>query len=292
MRFRSLRRWLIVVSVVSALGYVLFCGLVAYDKEALLYPRHGRERAVGRTAPAGVETWWLPLAEGGRVEAWWKPAQGASPATPAPVVMYFHGNAELIDDQRQTMELWHLLGASVLLCEHVGYGRSAGTPRLESDIGVATAAFDQLAARSDVRADLILVHGFSLRAAFAAQLAARRPVGAVVLESGFSSLPSMARDLGVWLYFPRERMDTAKVLRDLDPGVPVVLTHGRLDTVVPVAQGRQLAAARPTARYVEGNFPHIPWAQDEPGHVLLRELLAAAQSRAARSGDTRGGSPK
>ena len=61
----------------SVAGYLVFCGLVAVKKDAVLYPRNGRERAAGRVAPAGYETWWLPLGEGGRVEAWWRPAEGA-----------------------------------------------------------------------------------------------------------------------------------------------------------------------------------------------------------------------
>lgn len=280
---RRLRRFFYALLVLSVVGYVAFCGLVARDKEALLYPNHGRERAVGRAAPAGYETWWLPLPEQagpGRVEAWWLPARGASADSPAPAVIYFHGNAELIDDQRQTAELWHSLGVSVLLCEHVGYGRSDGTPSLEADIANGAAWFDRLAERPEVRRELILAHGFSLGGAFAAQLAARRPVGGLVLESTFSSLPSMARGMGVHIYFPRERLDTARVLRELPTDVPVLITHGSADRVIPVEEGRKLAAARPGARYHEGKFPHIPWAQDESGNGLLRTFLVEARARA------------
>lgn len=282
-----LPRFLCVLLVLSALGYVVFCGLVAWNKEAMIYPAHGRERAAGRVAPEGYETWWRILPDGGKVEAWWRPAKtdSADPSgLPAPVVMFFHGNGEIIDDQRQLVDLWHELGASVLVCEHVGYGRSDGTPRLENDIANGVAWYDVLVARPDVRPELIVAHGFSLGGAFAAQLAARRPVGGLVLESTFSSLPSMARDMGVWLYFAGERLDTARVLNDLPEPVPVLLTHGTLDNVIPLAEGRRLAAARPGARYVEGDFPHIPWAQNEPGRHLLRAFLAEVRERAGGAG--------
>lgn len=281
MNWRRILVWLVGLSVA---GYVVFCGMVAQNLEAVIYPSQGRERAHGRLAPAGYESWWLALADGQRVEAWWRPAEGANAATPAPVVIYFHGNAELIDDQRQTAELWHSLGVSVLLCEHVGYGRSGGAPGLAHDIANAVAWYERLVARPEVRGDAVLVHGFSLGGAFAAQLAARKPVAGVVLESTFASLPHMARRLGVGIYFPRERMDTERVLRELDPGVPVLLTHGRSDDVIPVAQGRRLVAVRQSAKYVEGDYPHVPWAQNEPGHPSLRALLAdtlaAARARA------------
>lgn len=256
------------------LGYGVFCGLATRDAETMLYPRPARERARDRLPPAGSEAWWRTLPGGEKVEAWWRPAPGASAERPGPAVIYFHGNAELIDDQRQTVMIWHGLGVSVLLCEHVGYGRSEGVPSLDADIANAAAWFDVLAARPEVRPGAIVTHGFSLGGALAAQLAARRPVAGLVLESTFSSLPSMARRHGVWLYFGAERMDSAGVLRRLDPAVPVLITHGTSDDVIPVAEGRRLAAARVTARYDEGSYPHIPWAQDEPGQVLLRELLA------------------
>lgn len=274
MRFRRLAAW---VGGLAAAGYVAFCALVAHNAEAVLYPRDGKERARGRSAPAGYESWWRELPDGGgRVEAWWRAAREASAERPAPAVLYFHGNAELIDDQRQTMELWHRLGVSVLVCEHVGYGRSDGVPALANDLANGAAWFDRVAARSEVRRGAILAHGFSLGGAFAAQLAARRPVAGLVLESTFSSLPSMARRMGVWLYFGSERMDTVRVLRELDPPTPVLIVHGRGDTVIPVAEGRKLAAARPGGRYEEGDYPHVPWAQNEPGHALLRALLAQA----------------
>ncbi len=263
------------VLIIVASAYVVFCALVASDKEAILYPNHGRERAAGRLPPAGVEAWWRELPGGeGRVEAWWIPAPGASAERPAPVVMYFHGNAELIDDNLDVARLWNGLGASVLLCEHVGYGRSAGRPSLAADMDNAAAWFDILVERPEVRRDAVVAHGFSLGGSFAAQLAARRPVAGLILEGTFSSLPSMARRMRVWIYLPRERMDTAAVLRALDPAVPVLITHGRSDVVIPVDEGRRLAAARPGARYVEGDFPHVPWAQNEPDHALLREFLA------------------
>ncbi len=277
MPFPRVLCWMLVL---SGLGYVFFCALVAYKKEEMIYPIKGRDRALGRVAPQGYETWWLPLEGGGRVEAWWRPAEGASADKPAPVVMYFHGNAELIDDQMQTVDLWHGLGVSVLLCEHEGYGRSDGIPGLENDIANAAAWYDRLALRPDVRRGGILAHGFSLGGAFAAQLAARRPVGGLVMEGTFSSLVSMARRMNVWIYFPRERLDSARVLSGLPADVPVLLTHGTLDEVIPVGEGRKLAAARASATYVEGNYPHVPWAQNEPGNLLLRALLAAALARA------------
>ena len=287
----KLRRLVLWLGGLALAGYVTFCALVVRNVETVLYPRDGRERAQGRTAPVGYESWWRELPQGGRVEAWWRAAEGASAENPAPVVIYFHGNAELIDDQRQTVETWHQLGVSVLVCEHVGYGRSDGRPALENDIANGAAWFDVVAARPEVRRDAIIAHGFSLGGAFAAQLAARRSVAGLVLESTFASLPSMGRRMGVWLYFGGERLDTGRVLRELPATTSVLLTHGRGDTVIPVGEGRKLASARPGAIFAEGDYPHVPWAQNEPGHAMLRQFLAVSLGGAGRGTETALASP-
>jgi uncharacterized protein len=233
--------------LIAALAYVGLCGFVAAKKEAIIFPNHGRERAVGRTAPAGFETWWHTMRDGTRVEAWWRPALGASAAQPAPAVIVFHGNGELIDDSRDFAAIWHTLGASVLLVEYRGYGRSEGTPGITGCASDSLEWFDRVVATPGVRADLVLAHGFSLGGVFAAELTGSRPVAGLILESTVASLSEAARDRFIWLLLTRERFDALAVLRHLDPTVPVLLTHGTGDTVVPFRHHALLAAARPTA---------------------------------------------
>ncbi|RRJ97724.1 alpha/beta fold hydrolase [Opitutaceae bacterium TAV4] len=285
---RALKRRIIGYGLCCVLGYLGYCLLLAGTRDELLFPVHGRERAAGRSAPGGMETWWLSIPAvdagmdakiSGRVEAWWCPAKGASAEAPAPAVIYFHGNGELIDDGAHLASIWNGFGVSVLMVEYRGYGRSDGNPSADNVIEDSLRWYDRVVARPEVRAGAILAHGYSLGGAFAAQLAARRPVAGVVLESTFASVPRMARAYGVWVYFPSEALDGVRVLRELPSQVPVLITHGILDRVVPVAEGRVLAAARKAVgavMYHEDNYPHGPGAQDEPGHGLLRRLLAEA----------------
>jgi uncharacterized protein len=133
--------------------------------------------------------------------------------------------------------------------------------------------FERLAARSEVKPDQVVAYGFSLGSAFAAQLAAERPVAALILESPFSSLPAMGRRSGVYLYLSSERLATDAVLAALPAQVPVLITHQRNDPVIPVGEGRKLARLRPGAQYAEGADDHFPFAMMEPGHTLLRQFL-------------------
>ncbi len=268
---RALLRWVLVASM----AYLSVCGIVAWQKEAILFPMHGRERAAGKTAPAAYETWWQTMRDGTRVEGWWLPARDASAEKPAPAVLVFHGNGELIDDSRDFAEVWHELGANVLLVEYRGYGRSDGEPGITSCKGDSLEWFDRVAARPEVRRDAILAHGFSLGGIFAAELAAERPVAGLALEGTVASLREAALDRYVGILFTRENFDAAAVLRRLDPRVPVLLTHGRRDNVVSFRHHGLLAAARPGATALAGDHDHYPLStQERPD--LLRDLLARA----------------
>jgi fermentation-respiration switch protein FrsA (DUF1100 family) len=253
--------------------------VVAWQKEAILFPMHGRERAAGKLAPAGYETWWHAMRDGTRVEGWWLPAKGASAEKPAPAVIVFHGNGELIDDSRDFAEVWHELGVNVLLAEYRGYGRSEGAPGVTSCKGDSTEWFDLVAARPEVRREAILAHGFSLGGVFAAELTAERPVAGLALEGTVASLREAAHDRHVWILFTRERFDAVAVLRRLESRVPVLLTHGRRDGVVGFRHHELLAAARPGSRVVADDHDHYPLStQQRPD--LLRELLTRAVAEA------------
>lgn len=280
---RGLRRALLRLVVIASVAYVGVCGLVAWQKEAIIFPLHGRERAAGKSAPAGYETWWQTMRDGTRVEGWWRPAAkaGVGAGGAAPAVIVFHGNGELIDDSRDFAEVWHELGASVLLVEYRGYGRSEGEPGVTACEDDAKEWFDRVAATPGVRPELVLAHGFSLGGVFAAELAGTRPVAGLVLEGTLSSLREAARDRRIWLLLTTERFDAEAVLRELDLTVSVLLTHGRRDDVVPFRHHARLAAARPGAVVVADDHDHYPLTTQERPE-LLRELLAAARARVAR----------
>lgn len=276
--------------MIAGITYVLVCALAAWRKEDLVFPDHGRARAEGRSAPAGYATWWLTMRDGVRVEGWWLPAPGA--AAEAPAVIVFHGNGELIDDSRDFAEVWTRLGVHVLLAEYRGYGRSEGAPGIRSCIEDALEWYDRVAAEPGVNRKVILTHGFSLGGVFAAELAARRPVDGVILEGTVASLRDAAWDRRIGLVLTRERFDVKAALRGLGPGIPVVLTHGSDDGVVPFRHLALLAQARPQARVVMGDHDHYPLStQRRPDLLrdLVAEALASTPTRPGKSGGDGGG---
>lgn len=203
-------------------------------------PPAGAQRAQA-LADAHGEALWLEV-DGERVETWLLP--GAAPG-PAPLLIYTHGNGELIDFWADRFEPLRAAGINVLLVEYPGYGRSAGRPSEPSITATMLAAYDRAAGDPRVDAHRIIGHGRSLGGGAVAQLAARRPVAALILESTFTSVTDVVRGYGLpdWLII--KRFDTRAVL-DGYRG-PVLIMHGVHDVNIPVSHAHALKAAAPNA---------------------------------------------
>jgi pimeloyl-ACP methyl ester carboxylesterase len=224
--------------------------------------------AVGRPDAfrvAGGERWWIE-AGGARVEAWFLPAASAGLA---PLVIHAHGNGELIDVWPQEFARLRAAGLHVLLVEYPGYGRSRGRPSEGSITATLVAAYDRVA--DDPRVDVrrIVGYGRSLGGGAIAQLAARRPMAAMVLESTFTSLADIIRGYGVPDWAVVNRFDTGNVLASF-PG-PVLLLHGTRDVNIPVAHAHALRrmSARVTLQLLDCGHNDCP-----PQWELLLGFLA------------------
>jgi pimeloyl-ACP methyl ester carboxylesterase len=186
---------------------------------------------------AGGEAIWLDV-DGRRVETWLLP--GASTAA-APLLMYAHGNGELIDFWADEFAPIRAAGIHVLLVEYPGYGRSQGRPSERSITATLVAAYDRVAGDPRVDARRIFGHGRSLGGGAMAQLAARRPLAALILESSFTSLEEIIRSYHVPDWLVLNRFDTRTVLATFQ--APVLVLHGKHDDSIPVGHAQALAAA-------------------------------------------------
>lgn len=170
-------------------------------------------------------------------------------ATAAPLLMFAHGNGELADywiDEFAEPRAW---GWTVLLLEYPGYGRSAGTPSEAAILAAAEAAYTW--ARRDPRIDArrIVAYGRSLGGGVAARLAANHALPALILESAFTSVRPLAAQFLLPGFLVRDPFDTLAALQNFRG--PLLVLHGRDDTIVPVSHGRALAAAVPGAVFHE-----------------------------------------
>ena len=233
------RSFLFGVAAIAVVSIVAIWLIVALQK-FLAFPRaHPSVQQPTALAAAGGEALWFDI-DGARVEAWYLPA---GTGKPAPLLIHAHGNGELIDIQTRSVDAIRAAGIAVLLVEYPGYGRSGGEPSEETVTATLLAAFDW--AKNDTRVDAtrIVGYGRSLGGGAVAQLAARRPLAALVLESTFTSIGEMVRANNIPGWLVVNEFDTSAVVAKY-PG-PVLILHGTRDQTFPVAHAHALRAASP-----------------------------------------------
>ena len=187
----------------------------------------------------GVLHAWLDT-PGGRVEAFLLP--GRVPAgEETPLVVYAHGNGELIDSWLDAFEPLRARGISVLLAEYPGYGRSSGSPARASIQQALASAYDWALAQPQIDPRRVVGHGRSLGGGAICELARVRPLAALVLESTFTSIRDVATDtVGVPGFLVFNEFDNLDFVRGYEG--PVLVLHGEQDQSIPVAHARRLAA--------------------------------------------------
>jgi len=238
--------WLI--PVVLGLIYVAYAAVMFPLQRSLIFPgQYLSPPPRSATTVPGLESWWINTTDG-LVEAWFIPAPNLTDRTPAPAVIYTHGNGELIDHWPKHLSGFLNRGISLLLVEYPGYGRSDGKPSQWQIEEVVVGAYDQLAAHPKVDPERIVAYGRSLGGGAACLLAANRQVAALILESTFVSARRMVARYLLPGFLMRDPFDNRAVLQEYTG--PILIMHGSKDDVIPVSHGKALAQITPQATLV------------------------------------------
>ena len=183
----------------------------------------------------------LTTADGVKINGWYVPQSGAKLT-----VLFCHGNGGNISHRIEKLLILRDLGVNVFMFDYRGYGRSEGRPSEQGTYNDARAAYDWLCREKSVAPDRLVVEGESLGCAVAVELARQRPVGGLVLESAFASIPEMARAVYPWLplhWLCRIRYDSISKIGSIK--APLLSLHSREDEIVPFRQAERLFAAAP-----------------------------------------------
>jgi fermentation-respiration switch protein FrsA (DUF1100 family) len=220
----------------------------------ILFPRHLVHTFPGAgVGVPGLERIWIESPEG-PVEGWFLPGNGVSEKNPGPLVIFAHGNGELIDYWPEEMGMYREMGCCVLLPEYRGYGRSAGKPSQEA-IGEDFLKFhDIMSSRGDVDKTRIVYHGRSLGGGAVCDLASKRQPRAMILQSTFTSVKDMARRFMLPGPLVADPFDNFSVLKTLD--VPVLIMHGRRDDLIPYGHAEKNREAARNAVFIAYDCGH------------------------------------
>jgi len=219
---------------------LFWLGLRWFEKANLYFPSRSVAGDPGLLGLAFADL-RLTAADGISVHGWFVPLRPESP-----VVLFCHGNGGNISHRFDKLLILRRAGAAVLLFDYRGYGRSSGSPSEEGTYLDAETAYRWLTEEKKVPPGRIIVHGESLGGAVALELALRRRVAGLILESTFTSVVDMGRHVFPFLpikHMVRFRYDSlAKIQR---VSAPVLVMHSPHDDIVPYAMGRRLYEAAP-----------------------------------------------
>lgn len=244
-------RWLLII----AAGFGL---LVWVAHRSLYYPMRYPQGWWQEQARIGAVDVWLTTRDGVKLHGWYLQQPGAELVT-----LFLHGNAGNVTHRALAMAAIGAAGSSVLVIDYRGYGKSEGRPSERGLYADADAAYDYLVAQGHTP-DKIIVHGESLGSAVAVELASRRPIKGLILESPFTTPRDVAGRvfpvLGPMVISGYDSLARIGKVR-----VPLFVIHGSADEIIHVSLGRDLFEA--------ANPPKELWVVEGAGH---NNLVAAS----------------
>jgi hypothetical protein len=180
---------------------------------------------------------FIPAKDGSKIHAWLFRLPHSTKLT-----IVSHGNAGNVSNRFYIADALVRAGSSALVYDYRGYGLSTGKPTIPGILEDGLTVYDY--GRIYYPANEILLYGESIGTAVTCHIASQRPVAAVILQSGIANLPSVAKHLFLLLniypdfVLPEPHLDNAKLISKLN--VPLLILHGRKDTLVPVENSEQL----------------------------------------------------
>jgi uncharacterized protein len=225
--------------------------------------------------------------DGVELHGWFFPAATTSSRARL-AVLFCHGNAGNIGHRLDSCEALLETGVSVFLFDYRGYGRSAGVPSELGTYADARAAYRWLQDKGFSGANII-AFGESLGGGVVSELALHEPLGGLVLESSFTSLPDIGAEVFPWLpvhWLATIKYDTITRLPQLK--IPILIMHSRGDGLVQFRHAeRNFAAANEPKLFWELEGDHNHPLENRPQFIAgiekLLELIAPAGAQSSSS---------
>lgn len=172
----------------------------------------------------------------------------------SPLILYFHGNGEVVSDYDAISTMYHDIGVSLLVVDYRGYGWSTGTPLTSKMLPDAKAVLDglpEIIKQGGLLEDVSLfIKGRSLGSAPAIYLALVAPEAfkGLIIESGFADTPSLFKRLRIEMpveYIGDDSLPLDNVGKMERVQLPLLVIHGERDNLLPVEHGQELFDASP-----------------------------------------------
>jgi fermentation-respiration switch protein FrsA (DUF1100 family) len=256
---------MIKIVIAASLIYGFYCAAAFFMQRPVLFPvSHIPVPDQPEFTDSTVEIQWIETADF-KIESWYLPPQAGASSPPYPLIIFAHGNAELIDYALPEMEPYTRLGFGVLLVEYPGYGRSTGSPSQKSITRAMIAAYDQVIQRPDIDKTRIILFGRSLGGGAVCQLAASRNSAALILVSTFTGVTSFTSSYLIPAFVVRDPFDNLSIVHSYDR--PILFFHGTYDDIIPYTHGVKLAEAAQKGTLITYECGHNDLPPDREQYV-------------------------
>lgn len=243
------------LSIVLTIGgiYLVLLLLMFLFQGQLLFMPSSQMAQSPDAAGMEAEDLYMETEDGVTIHGWYFPHEGSNQ-----VIVLSHGNAGNISHRLDIAATLLEAGAAVLMYDYRGYGNSEGSPNEDGLYKDMRAVMGHLTGEKGYSEQEVFQYGRSLGGAVAAWAASEYEIGGLVLDSAFTGLRAMVRDVYPFVpsFLARYNFPTKEFIKSLD-GVPVMVMHSRNDEIISFSHGEALfeAAAEPK-RFVELGGTH------------------------------------
>ncbi len=255
--------------------------LLAIGQRDVLYVPAGEPVSPGAAGLSGVDEFKLTTPDGEHLTTWAKTAEPGKPT-----ILYFHGNSGTLAVRANRFGKFLSEGWGLFAISYRSFNGSSGAPTEAHNIADAKFAFDTLRERG-VTPSSIIAFGESLGTGVAVQVAAARPVGGVVLDSPYTSIPDVAA-----LSYPIfpvhlaviDQYDTQAHIANIK--APLLIFHSVNDQIIPVEMGRHLAEIAPGRKriVIDPEGQHVS-AIERGGMIDMKAWMTAEGVGATKVAD-------
>ena len=167
----------------------------------------------------------------------------------APVILYFHGNGEIVADYDDSGCFYLAKGINFLPVDYRGYGLSTGTPTVTSmmhDCYIILEFVKKWLSNNFFTGPLIVM-GRSLGSASALELGAGcgDKIDGLIIESGFAHYLGLLRTLGIDVdaFGITEEAGATNIEKIKSFKKPLLIIHAEYDQIIPFSDGQALLNA-------------------------------------------------
>jgi fermentation-respiration switch protein FrsA (DUF1100 family) len=231
-----IKRMIFVIFISLVLGYLVILGFVYVRQGSMIYYPVGEISNTPRDIGLDFEEVTLKTKDDVTISAWYIPARHERG-----VVLFCHGNAGNISHRLDSIRIFHDLKLSMLIFDYRGYGRSEGSPTEEGTYLDAESAWNYLVNIKHISPEKIVLFGRSLGSAVAAEIALNHKAGALIIESGFKSIPDFGRKFFPYLpvrLIARYHYSTIDKVNKI--GIPKLIIHSPQDEIISFEHGVSL----------------------------------------------------